>query len=48
MQKILTAIDNPSLNEKLKEVDKFDVYVNDIQYREGIIDVLEKNAILII
>ena len=43
MQKILTAIDNPSLNNKLKEIKEFDVYENDLQYKEAIIDVLEKN-----
>ena len=43
MQKILTAIDNPSLNNKLKEIKEFDVYENDLQYKEAIIDVLQKN-----
>jgi len=43
MQKILTAIDNPSLNNKLKEIKEFHVYENDLQYKEAIIDVLEKN-----
>lgn len=43
MQKILTAIDNPSLNNKLKEIKEFQVYENDLQYKEAIIDVLEKN-----
>lgn len=43
MQKILTAIDNPSFNNKLKEIEEFDVYENDLQYKEAIIDVLEQN-----
>ena len=43
MQKILTAIDNPSLNDKLKEIKEFNVYEYDLQYKEAIIDVLEKN-----
>ena len=44
MQKILTAIDNPSLNNKLKEVKDFEVYENDLQYKEAIIDILEQNS----
>ena len=43
MQKILTAIDNPSLNNKLKQIEDFDVYENDLQYKEAIIDILEEN-----
>jgi hypothetical protein len=32
----------PELNKKLKKIKGFDVFENDIQYREGIIDVLKK------
>ena len=41
--KIITALDNPKTNEKLKEETNFEIIGNDIQYQEGVIEILEKN-----
>lgn len=41
--KIITALGNPKTNEKLKKEKTFEVIGNDIQYKEGIIEILEKN-----
>lgn len=41
--KILTAIGNPYLNEKLRELDDVIVIGKDIQYQEAIIEILEEN-----
>ena len=41
--KVLTAIGNPILNEKLKEIDEIRVVGKDIQYQEAIIEILEEN-----
>ena len=41
MQRILTALDNPDLHNRLKNIKGFYVYENDIQYKEGIIDILK-------
>ena len=43
IKKILTAIGNPFLNNELKKYDEFIVINNDIQYQEGIFEVLEFN-----
>lgn len=43
MKKILTAINNPKLNEKLKKENIAEIIGKDIQYKEGIIEILEKN-----
>lgn len=43
MKKIITAIDNPKLNEKLKKEKNINIIGKDIQYKEGIIELLEKN-----
>ena len=42
MKKIITAIDNPKLNEELKKENNFKIMCKDIQYREAILEVLEK------
>lgn len=42
--KIITALENPKTNEKLKEETNFEIIGNDIQYQEGIIEILEKNT----
>ena len=42
MKKIITAIDNPKLNEELKKENNFKIICKDIQYREAILEVLEK------
>ena len=41
--KIITALGNPKTNEKLKKEKNFELIGNDIQYKEGIIEILEKN-----
>lgn len=41
--KIITALENPKTNEKLKEKTNFEIIGNDIQYQEGVIEILEKN-----
>lgn len=43
MKKIMTAINNPKLNEELKKERNFQIIGKDIQYKEAILDVLEKN-----
>lgn len=42
MKKIITAINNPVINEKLKN-EKIEVIGKDIQYKEGILEILENN-----
>ena len=41
--RILTALQNPEINRILKEQTTYNVVENDIQYQEGIIEILEKN-----
>ena len=43
MKRILTAINNPILNEKLKQIEYIEVVGKDIQYKEGIIEFLENS-----
>jgi hypothetical protein len=43
MQKIITALGNPKINDELKQEKDLYVYENDIQYKEAILDILEKN-----
>ena len=43
MKKIITAINNPKLNEELKKERNFEIIGKDIQYREAILEILEKN-----
>lgn len=40
---ILTALQDPKTNELLKEKTKYNIIETDIQYQEGIIELLEKN-----
>lgn len=40
---IVTALQNPEINKNIKEKTKYNIITNDIQYQEGIIEVLEKN-----
>lgn len=42
MKKIITAIGNEILNQKLKDENIFEVLLEDIQYKEGILEFLEK------
>ena len=41
MKKIITAIGNENINNELKKQIKLQVLLNDIQYKEGIVEVLE-------
>ena len=41
--KVLTAIGNENLNNILKEQNEFEILENDIFYKEGILEFLEKN-----
>lgn len=42
MKKIITAIGNKNLNEKLKTEEAIEIIGKDIQYQEGIFEILEK------
>ena len=42
MIKIITAIDNPKINEELKNEKNIEVIGKDIFYKEGILEILEK------
>ena len=41
MKKIITALQNEKVNQKLAENKNIKIMTNDIQYQEGIIEVLE-------
>ena len=43
MIKIITAMNNPNLNEELKKEDNIKIVGRDIQYKEGILEFLENN-----
>lgn len=43
MKKIITAINNPKLNEELKKEKNFEIIGKDIQYKEAILEILEEN-----
>lgn len=42
MKKIITALDNPTLNEYLKKEKDFEILAKDIQYQEGIFEIMEE------
>ena len=42
LKKIITAINNPKLNEELKKENNFEIVGKDIQYKEAILEILEK------
>ena len=42
MKKIITAIGEPKINEDLKKYETLSIVTSDIQYKEGILEVLEK------
>lgn len=44
MKKIITALQNQTVNEKLAKTENIKVMTNDIQYQEGIIEALEMNT----
>lgn len=43
MKKIITAMGNENLNQKLKKENIFEIVTEDIQYQEGILELLEKD-----
>ena len=43
MKKIITAINNPNLNEKLKQENNLEIICKDIQYKEAILEILLEN-----
>ena len=43
MNNVLTALGNPILNNELQKIDDINVLLNDLQYKEAIIEFLEKN-----
>ena len=45
MKKIITAVNNPNLNEELKKEKDVEILFKDIQYKEGIIEILENKKI---
>ena len=44
MKKVITAINSPQLNEELKKEKNFEIIGKDIQYKEAILEILEKNS----
>lgn len=45
MKKIMTAIGNQDLNQKLRKENTFEIFADDIPYKEGIIEILENKQI---
>lgn len=45
MKKIITAMNNPKLNEELKNEFDIKILFKDIQYKEGILEILENKKI---
>ena len=41
MKNIITALCNSAVNDKLKEINEFNIIANDIQYQDGIFEILE-------
>ena len=41
MKNIITALCNSELNDKLKMINEFNILTNDIQYQDGIFEILE-------
>ena len=48
MNKLITALNNSEINNKLKKTNKYKILYEDISYQEGIFEVLEKEEIDII
>lgn len=44
MKKIITALANPDVNAELKKNKTIEIVVKDIQYQEGVIEILEENS----
>lgn len=45
MKKIITAVNNPNLNEELKNEKEVEILFKDIQYKEGILEILENKKL---
>ena len=45
MKKIITALANPELNNYLKKEEKFEILADDIQYQDGILEILEEKEV---
>ena len=45
MNRIITALGNPVLNNELKRYEKYDVVCDDLQYQEAVFDVLENEEV---
>ena len=43
MKRVITAVGNPMLNNELKKENDIEVINSDIQYKEAIIEILQKN-----
>ena len=43
MKKVITALLNQTVNQKLKQYNEIEIKINDIQYQEGILEYLEIN-----
>ena len=43
MKKIISAIDNPKILNKIKKIKSIQIIGKDIPYKEGIIDILKNN-----
>lgn len=43
MKQVITALGNPIVNEKLRKYPQIQIPIQDIQYQEGIIEILENN-----
>lgn len=41
MKKVITALSNPIVNKKLEAYEEIEIITNDIQYKEGILELLE-------
>lgn len=48
MDKLITALDNNYINNKLKKLNKYEIKYDDISYQEGIFEILENEEINII
>jgi len=48
MNKLITALDNKYINEKLKKLNKYEIKYDDISYQEGIFEILDEEEINIL
>ena len=45
MKKIITALANPELNMNLRKIKEFEIMADDIQYQDGILEILEEKNV---